>query len=299
MLVKDYLATLYHIVNECPTVYCNKPGKNLGYYDGSTGLFSFDCWNLIKAILNGWQDIRVNGYRVKSLPVTGDLTGAQMLNKCTVKSKDFSKLSTPGAYLYISTSPHAGTYIGEHIINGKYYNVVECTGSWDKKVLYSWVDADGTRRRYKGGSKSSRWTDWGLMCWVDYTDVTPNPTPTVVPTDDENKVVLGKYYYKSTVDKQMVDMGYVFNASYYRKHNADVVKVYGSGDMQLFQHFKDHGMKEERQGIPSFNVKKYKEDSIANHKSDLIIAYGTKPEDNPKYYEHYCRFGRNEPRNAK
>ena len=93
-------------------------------------------------------------------------------------------------------------------------------------------------------------------------------------------------------------MGYVFNAAYYRNHYPDVVKVYGSSDSQLFKHFKEYGMKEGRQAITSFNLEAYKQDSIKNHNSDLIIAYGTKPEDNPKYYEHYCRFGHNENRKA-
>ena len=297
MTSKQYVDTLKYIAN-IPTVYKNKWPYNLGYYDGVTGRFSFDCWNLVKSVINGWQDIRVNGYYVKGYKYTGDIDGATILKKCTTKSKDFKQLSIPGTYLYLPG--HAGSYIGEVIINGKYYNVIECTGSWTKNVLYSWVDSDGTRRKYKGGAKNSKWTDWGLMCWLDYSGATPAPTPTPTPTpqpvDNEGRIVLGKYFYTSPFDKTKVDMGYVFNAAYYRNHYTDVVKVYGSSDSQLFKHFKEYGMKEGRQAITSFNVEAYKQDSIKNHNSDLIIAYGTKPEDNPKYYEHYCRFGYNEGR---
>ena len=60
-------------------------------------------------------------------------------------------------------------FIGERIIGGKIYNVIECTGSWERKILYSYVEEDGTRRHYKGGQKNGRWTKHGKMtAWLDY-----------------------------------------------------------------------------------------------------------------------------------
>lgn len=298
----QYVDTLKHIAS-IPTVYKNKFPYNCGYYDGVTGRFSFDCWNLVKSVINGWQDIRVNGYYVKGFKVTGDIDGATILKRCTTKSKDFTKISIPGTYLYLPG--HAGSYIGETVINGKYYNVIECTGAWTKNVLYSWVDQDGTRRRYKGGAKSSKWTDWGLMCWIDYSGAQPTPTPTPqptptptpTPTPDESRIILGKYFYTSPFDKAKVDMGYAFNPTYYRNHQSDVAKdkYYGKNDKTLFEHFKEHGMIEGRQAITSFNLEAYKQDSLKNHNGDLQKAYGTKKSDNPDYYEHWCRFGHNEP----
>ena len=275
----QYVDTLKHIAS-IPTVYKNKFPYNCGYYDGVTGRFSFDCWNLVKSVINGWQDIRVNGYYVKGFKVTGDIDGATILKRCTTKSKDFTKISIPGTYLYLPG--HAGSYIGETVINGKYYNVIECTGAWTKNVLYSWVDQDGTRRRYKGGAKNGKWTDWGLMCWVDYKTI-PNPSPA------PSGYILGKYIYKG------VDYGYVFNPEYYRKAQKDVAndKYFGKDDMTLFEHFKKYGMTEGRQAISSFKLETYKKKNL-----DVVKAYGTKPEDNPKYYEHYCRFGYNEGRKA-
>ena len=152
------------------TKYCNKYPYNIGYVyeDGSR---SFDCWNMIKSILNGY-DITNNtpGYKCPTLLVTGDVDGKTLLSKCTQQSKDFSKLSSypAGTYLFIANI-HAGIYVGDTVVGNKVYNVIECTASWDKKVLYSYVDSDGSRRPYKGGRKNGAWTDFGLLTqWVDY-----------------------------------------------------------------------------------------------------------------------------------
>lgn len=277
MTNKEYVDTLKHIAS-IDTVYINRFPYNCGYYNGNTGKFSFDCWNLVKAVINGWQEIRVHKYYVQGFKVTGDIDGATILKKCTTKSKDFKKLSIPGSYLYLPG--HAGSYIGETLINGRYYNVIECTGSWTKNVLYSWVDTDGTRRRYKGAAKNGKWTDWGLMCWIDYKTI-PDPSP--VPEG----FIFGKYIYKG------VDYGYVFNPTYYANKYKDLKNAFGTDDKQLFEHFKKFGMIEGRQAISNFNLEKYKAKN-----TDVVKVYGTKPEDNPKYYEHYCRFGYNEGRKA-
>lgn len=121
---------------------------------------------------------------------------------------------------------------------------------------------------------------------------TPAPTPTPTPSDDESKVILGKYFYTSPIDKAKVDMGWVFNPTYYRNHQKDVARdsYFGQNDKTLFEHFKKYGMKEGRQAITSFNLSAYK-----NNNADLVATYG---KDNPAYYEHWCRFGHNEGRKA-
>lgn len=152
------------------THYCNKYPGNVGLV-AADGSRSFDCWNMIKSLLNGY-DIHNNtvGYKVPTLSITGDVDGKTLLSKCTRQSKDFSKLSTypAGTYLFIANS-HAGVYVGDTVVGDKVYNVVECTASWGKKVLYSYVDSDGSRRPYKGGRKNGTWTDFGLLTqWVNY-----------------------------------------------------------------------------------------------------------------------------------
>lgn len=158
MTLSEYVNKLIEVVN-LPTVYCNKYPKNLGYWDGSK--FSFDCWNLIKAILNGWYPNKTVGYYQKDLSKTGDTTIDGLLNQSRGRSKDFTQIK-PGAIMKYTGGTHAGSFVGEHEIAGKLYNVIECTASWDKKVLWSWVDADGTRRHYKGcTAKNGLWVEYG------------------------------------------------------------------------------------------------------------------------------------------
>ena len=166
MLVKDFIAKL-KLAHDVPNYYNNHFPYNCGYYDGKR--FSFDCWNLIKAILGGWTDNRTKGYYVspKDFP-TGDVDGYHLLMQCTNRSKDFSQLKEPGTYLYLSTSPHAGIYVGEFKYQGEIFNVVECTGAWASKVQYTYVDSKGGRYLYKNGPKNQySWTDYGWLPYVE------------------------------------------------------------------------------------------------------------------------------------
>lgn len=178
------------LAHDVPNYYNNHFPYNCGYYDGSK--FSFDCWNLVKAILGGWTDNRTKGYYVSpSQFPCGDCDGYHLLMQCTDRSKDFSKLKQPGTYLYLSTSPHAGVYVGDFEYQGETFNVVECTGAWESKVQYTYVDEKGGRFLYKGGPKNQySWTDYGLLPWVDY-DISPKPIP--VPDDNNNNTIDSPY----------------------------------------------------------------------------------------------------------
>ena len=157
------------VAHDVPDYYNAHWPYNLGYFDGTR--YSFDCWNLIKVILAGWQPTGVIG-SYTSPTVTGDIDGATMLSKCYNRSKDFSKISVPGTYLYISNSPHSGVYVGEFERDGYYFNVVECTAAWDNKVQFTYMDENGGRYQYKGGPKNPYgWTDYGLLPWVEYEDI--------------------------------------------------------------------------------------------------------------------------------
>lgn len=88
-----------------------------------------------------------------------------------------------------------------------------------------------------------------------------------------------------------VDYGEVFNPTYYRDHNPDVAaSPYGVNDETLWNHFRDFGMNELRQGNETFNARAYKE-----RYADLREAYG---DDNPMYYWHWIVFGKAEGRNG-
>lgn len=114
-------------------------------------------------------------------------------------------------------------------------------------------------------------------------------TPTPQPKPDD-KMILGKYFYKSTVDGAKVDAGYVFNPNYYADHYDDLKKAFGYDDKSLFNHFLQYGRKEGRQASINFNLDAYKKNN-----PDVARAYNN---DNVLLYEHYCRFGYNEGRKA-
>ena len=72
---------------------------------------------------------------------------------------------------------HIGAFIGTNVINGKEYNVIECTASWGGGILYSYVNAKGERYNHKGGSRNGKWSQHGLMDkWVKYLAIS-NPEP--------------------------------------------------------------------------------------------------------------------------
>jgi len=166
MKINDFISKL-KLAHDVPNYYNNKFPYNCGYYDGTR--FSFDCWNLIKSILGGWTDNRTLGYYVspKDFP-TGDCDGYHLLMQCTDRSKDFSKLSKAGTYLYMSKPAHAGVYLGDFEYKGHICNVVECTSAWEHKVQYSYVDNKGNRYQYKGAKKNYAWTDFGILPYIEY-----------------------------------------------------------------------------------------------------------------------------------
>ena len=262
MKQSDFIRMLI-VAHDVPNGYNNRYPRNLGYYDGVK--YTFDCWNMIKVILAGWAPTGIVGSFTKPT-VTGDISGAAILAQCSHRSKDFRQISTPGTYLYMQKPAHAGVYLGEFNISGKWYNVVECTGAWGGGVKYSWVDSDGSRRQYKGAfSRSYKWTDYGLLPWVIYEITSP--------------YIINGYDYSP-----------VFDPVYYSGKYPDLKAAFGNDASSLWLHFQVFGMNEFRQASAEFNPQVYKD-----RYPDVARAYGN---DRPMYYFHYVAFGKNEGRSA-
>ena len=86
---------------------------------------------------------------------------------------------TPGEILYMPG--HVGLYVGNVEIDGKLYNVAECCySSFGGGGRLTWVDADGTRRRFKNGDTAGAWTQHGKCYRVDY-DINNEPLPEITP----------------------------------------------------------------------------------------------------------------------
>lgn len=177
--VEKFYSDLLDLATKYPTAYNNHYPNNIGKVQPDLTI-TFDCWNLIKSLLNGWDINRATevGYMTPNLNTTGDLNGRQLLQHCTQCSQDFTKIKDYpiGTYLFMAET-HSGTYIGDIEVDGKVYNVIECTGAWERKVLFSYVDEHGRRLRYKGSTQQCySWTDFGLLTeWVDYGNAVVKP----------------------------------------------------------------------------------------------------------------------------
>ena len=172
----QFIQILEHIASDLPTGYNNIPYYNCGYYTGTE--WTWDCWNLIKTIIWGWnEDTTVGSYTYNpGLHGLYDLNGQQLMNSCSFISADFNFM-TPAEYLYYQGNiDHAGIYIGDTTINGHIVNVVEATPIWSGGVQYSYVDNAGVRYQYLGATPPSiTWTSHGRLPWIDYTGQPPTP----------------------------------------------------------------------------------------------------------------------------
>lgn len=165
--VKDFLKTMFSLL-DLSTGYWNEYPYNLGYYH-SNGNFTFDCVNLLKAVLNGWEETKEPGYFQRDLSRTGDCDEWGLISQCPGNSSDFGKLKDVSV-LYMSG--HIGCYVGEFTRSGKTYNVIECTSNaWGNGVIATYVDGSGRRLKYKGSSSQiGTWSRHGIMTkWLTYT----------------------------------------------------------------------------------------------------------------------------------
>jgi hypothetical protein len=199
------------------------------------------------------------------------VSGAGLLEQCHDRSKDFSKISVVGTYMYgvyddkgKKMHPHSGVYVGEFNSGGKIYNTIECTTAWGGGVIFSYVDEKGIRRQYKG-SKSTcyRWTDYGLLNCIDY--------------GGSQFMLFG------------LDYSPVFDPAYYREHQPDVaVSKYGKNDQTLWDHFCAFGMNELRRASEEFDPAAY----LANNSDVAAVCNGN----NILVYYHYIAYGKEEGR---
>lgn len=159
MTSEEFCQKLLNIVNRY-NYYYNRFPYNLGYYDGWN--ISFDCWNLVKALVNE-PSIDQNytvGHHAPAVGNMGDWDGWTILQHCSDVSTDFSRLYR-GEYLYMAG--HAGVYLG----NGW---VCECTTDFGcDGVILSQITSSGGR--YRNGIWGRSWTWHGKLTeWIDYTE---------------------------------------------------------------------------------------------------------------------------------
>ena len=140
--------------------YNKAPARVAMINAASADTFGFDCVNLIKGILWGWNGDKNRTYGGASYAANGvpDIGADSMITVCSEVSTDFSGI-VPGAAVW--TTGHIGVYIGDGL-------AVECTPKWKNCVQITAVANIGA----KAGYNARTWKKWGKLPYVNYTTKT-------------------------------------------------------------------------------------------------------------------------------
>lgn len=192
MKVNDFISKLKHIAN-LPTTYYSVSGGDWAKWNGSS--WNFDCVILVKAILWGWCENKNHAHGGANYLSNGvaDDTADGLINRCSNISTDFTNI-TVGELLYMGG--HVGVYIG----NGE---VIECTGAWERKVLYSKIDSNG--RRSRNGKQVGSWLKHGKLPYIDYNCEVVNKKTTI---EIANEVIAGKWGNGEERKRRLTEAGY-------------------------------------------------------------------------------------------
>lgn len=126
------------------------------------GYFGFDCVNLTKGILWGWNGSQNAIYGGAKYAVNGvpDVSADGMISKCQNVSTGNWEALVPGEGLWMPG--HWGLYIGGGL-------AVECTPVWKNGVQVTAVGNLGQ----KSGYNTRIWKKHGRLPWVDYGNAAP------------------------------------------------------------------------------------------------------------------------------
>ncbi len=179
--------------------YNNHTPYNLGYCWKDDHI-SGDCWCINpKEMIWSWavgkpvwenhtagQYIYTEGIKSSGLP---DWTGGAIMDAYCTKTTFKKMLQTKKAPCFLLMRDyHMGAYIGEWTESGKTYNTSEF--SPHAKIgqkMRSYVDANGFRWDYKGGTCIGKWDECGyLTSFIDYSEstTTTTETKTLLTTDN-------------------------------------------------------------------------------------------------------------------
>lgn len=133
--------------------------------------FGFDCVNLIKSLLWGWNGDTTASYGGAVYKSNGvpDIDETAMINACSCVSTNFSNIQA-GEVVWIPG--HIGVYIGDGL-------AVECTPNWKDGVQITAVHNIATKSGYNGRS----WTKHGKLPYITYEAEKPVEKPTEAKAD--------------------------------------------------------------------------------------------------------------------
>lgn len=92
--------------------------------------------------------------------------------------------------------------------------------------------------------------------------------------------------------KTMPD-GTLFDAEYYAETNPDVVAVFGTDEMSLYEHYIHFGRTENREAVASLDKSVFDAEYYAQTNPDVVAVLGT---DENALYQHYLQCGQKEGR---
>ena len=136
--------------------YNKKSARTKLIHAASEDTFGFDCVNLIKGLLWGWNGDAGKTYGGAKYASNGvpDTNADGMIQLCKEVSTDFSKIEVGEA---VWLKGHIGVYIGDGL-------AVESTPAWKNCVQVTAVHNIGKKSGYKG----RKWTKHGKLPFVSY-----------------------------------------------------------------------------------------------------------------------------------
>ena len=122
----------------------------------SADTFGFDCSNLIKGVLWGWNGDKTKTYGGAKYGANyvPDISADSMIAKCSDVSTDFSKIEV-GEVVWIKG--HIGVYIGDGLC-------VECVAKWRDGVQITAIK----NILPKSNFNSRKWTKHGKLPYIEY-----------------------------------------------------------------------------------------------------------------------------------
>lgn len=159
--------------------YCNnhsynkKAARTAMIKAATSDTFGFDCVNLIKGILWGWNGDVSKQYGGARYAVNGvlDVSADGMIALCSDLSTDFNHIEVGEA---VWCKGHIGVYIGNGL-------AIECTPSWKNNVQITACNCS------KSGYNRRNWTKHGKLPYIKYiVEAVDAPQPVVSDKTEYN-----------------------------------------------------------------------------------------------------------------
>lgn len=174
----EFIEKLKWLVNDVPNYYHSENGTWCNY-NWNNNKFMMDCVVSIKGLLWGFKadKYKSHGGAIYGSNGVRDFTANGGINYCTDVSSDFSKIQ-PGEYMCMAGTSyeHAGACL-ESATPTKRGKAFECTAGWGvNRCVISEFDIYGNRY-YNGVKNVAKWTKFGKLQYIDYSDTPTPPSP--------------------------------------------------------------------------------------------------------------------------